>query len=1251
MLEEPVDVERSTLAHGNKGKPRIHRRLPRLTQWQNCEVKSLPAAVYILMALEAARQLQSIAKANRSFLHLTCIVFHEPLPFNLFPTPDSTIEVQTTSRKLDDTDDYEFEIFSQTSYRPDSWTRHCSGIFGWTDHDHHISNSAPRNVGHDPDLWEKSFTLRNHIAPELHVSQISPQGSTGCFEASTEDFESYSIAPTTLDSILHLPPISLLGQNLPAEYSLQSVESISIPIGTRSTSSSNFAIAVEPTHPYGVEANIEISQGGLRMFFGNVKYGVDNLLAIEPARSSIFFKPTLLPDISKINTTKTTSLSECTKLITHKWPMSNIKIVGVSEAVVGKILDMLHVGRSEVRPRFQSLQILGKPTGSSHISDNVQFAESLDPELEAQLIFSSSQLSATEILLHLRPDGLVCLCGMDEVEMDTLSKSMEMITRIADIDEEEWSLWRMKNREAPASNGRKAIVFSAFERNEASAIDLPKVEYVELQPSTIDDFCKRVDATRYDAIILDNAEKSIIAAWHGQDLLPWLQNLLCSADSILWVTQEVSCSPFNELAGTLLRTIQSEQPSLKVTWLVFKNVKESMRSIQKHIFSAYESMLMGENEIKLEVEDSQVKILRYLPDDELSIATRLVLPRMVDSPLGKQDYRLSLAAPREAVILSSYPNATKSPGEGLVSITVEASVIDINDVLGFGGANKADTASPDFGTFFAGRKKSGRDNQSSLQIVGWHPGSHCKHLEVPMKRLCEYSGTDPALAAAEFSAIATTTCITERVARIREGDTFSLDKEDILNQAFEYVCSQRRASLLEPGSSLVADFAICLDPSRGFVVNNRPVSIARYLDSDRGYDIVAETWNSYQKSQSRFQSRLHKFDLSAYKQAFTIAALNPYSTVLIHSNVETIAKHVPIHKEPKKIFSPTGAYILIGGLGGLGRFVCRWLISYGAKNLVSISRSGINSPEAQETNEYINNGSSDTSLQVIKADATNRPTMADIFSKIREKTPIRGVINMAMILGDAPLASMTGEEWDRVLHVKIDSSWILHEETLQDNLDFFILFSSIASVLGNRNQANYNVANTFLNALASYRHSLCLPAVSIALGAMVDIGVLHNLNNPALLPTLTRSGLTHLDSSHLAKILEAAVQESRRFERSLIVTGLGMFERVDGKVVGRGDPLFWNELPEFAHLSTYGLSSTREGAGKERSLRERIEAAQDAEGKEEILTGAFKTFLSGLLGFPESTFSDTRKLAMYGLDSLSAVSCQYWLFRGKLLSC
>ena len=161
------------------------------------------------------------------------------------------------------------------------------------------------------------------------------------------------------------------------------------------------------------------------------------------------------------------------------------------------------------------------------------------------------------------------------------------------------------------------------------------------------------------------------------------------------------------------------------------------------------------------------------------------------------------------------------------------------------------------------------------------------------------------------------------------------------------------------------------------------------------------------------------------------------------------------------------------------------------------------------------------------------------------------------------------------------------------------------------------------------------------------MGVLHDLGRQDLLPTLSRSGLSPLRKEDLANIMEAAVLESHRSERSLIVTGLEMFERIDGKLMGSQDQaqLYWTELPEFSHLQAHRLSDAKEGHGPKLSLREQLQNCCEKEAHA-VLLEAFLAFLSQLLGFSSESFSPASSLAMYGLDSLSAVSCQYWFYRG-----
>ena len=167
---------------------------------------------------------------------------------------------------------------------------------------------------------------------------------------------------------------------------------------------------------------------------------------------------------------------------------------------------------------------------------------------------------------------------------------------------------------------------------------------------------------------------------------------------------------------------------------------------------------------------------------------------------------------------------------------------------------------------------------------------------------------------------------------------------------------------------------------------------------------------------------------------------------------------------------------------------------------------------------------------------------------------------------------------------------------------------------------------------------------------LADIGVLHDLSKPDILPILTRSGLTHLTCEHLGKIMEAAIHESPRRDRSLIVTGLEMFEReADGSLAGHTEPLFWTELPEFEHLQRWKAGDrASDGAGRSdrTTLRDKLRHL-DKEGMTKAVTESFLAFLSRLLGFGADTFDPQQMLTMYGMDSLNGVACQYWFHKGE----
>jgi hypothetical protein len=132
---------------------------------------------------------------------------------------------------------------------------------------------------------------------------------------------------------------------------------------------------------------------------------------------------------------------------------------------------------------------------------------------------------------------------------------------------------------------------------------------------------------------------------------------------------------------------------------------------------------------------------------------------------------------------------------------------------------------------------------------------------------------------------------------------------------------------------------------------------------------------------------------------------------------------------------------------------------------------------------------------------------------------LKGVFHLAMVLDDAPLAMLTCERMRTVFDPKARGAWLLHEATRHHNLDCFVMFSSISSVLGNAAQGNYAAANAVLDALAHHRQSLGLPALTINWGALGGQG--YVARNERVAEYLARQGTTALMPAEGIALLES----------------------------------------------------------------------------------------------------------------------------------
>ncbi|KAM0255274.1 hypothetical protein ACHAQJ_005929 [Trichoderma viride] len=217
----------------------------------------------------------------------------------------------------------------------------------------------------------------------------------------------------------------------------------------------------------------------------------------------------------------------------------------------------------------------------------------------------------------------------------------------------------------------------------------------------------------------------------------------------------------------------------------------------------------------------------------------------------------------------------------------------------------------------------------------------------------------------------------------------------------------------------------------------------------------------------------------------------------------------------------SAAYLLVGGLGGLGRSVARYMVQQGARNLVFLSRNADRNDERYRgfIEEIESMGST---VHCVRG---NVARLADLERAIDEApAPVKGILNMTIALADEAFLRMKIEDWNTSVEPKVKGTWNIMEiaKARGLNLDFLVLISSLSGIVGQTGQANYSSANTFLDAFSSFSATQGLPCTTITFGVMEGIGVMSN--NVELLKRLQGSGWRLNNESELIEAVDSAMQ-------------------------------------------------------------------------------------------------------------------------------
>jgi acyl transferase domain-containing protein len=320
------------------------------------------------------------------------------------------------------------------------------------------------------------------------------------------------------------------------------------------------------------------------------------------------------------------------------------------------------------------------------------------------------------------------------------------------------------------------------------------------------------------------------------------------------------------------------------------------------------------------------------------------------------------------------------------------------------------------------------------------------------------------------------------------------------------------------------------------------------------------------------------------------------------------------------LFSRNATYLVAGGLGGVALTVAEWMAENGAGHLVLLSRR---SPSAESSEAIRGIEQRGARVVALQGDVTRESDLVKVLETIHaEMPPLKGVLQAAAVVDDALVADLSADRFLPVMAPKITGTWNLHQATLHEDLDFFVMFSSIAAVHPQPGMGSYAAANAFLDGFAHYRRALGLPATSVNWGGWDQTGLAQATGTEKSLAGYGEQGI-------------------RNFSRPEALAALGrVLETNPVQVVAV--PFDWEKFaafhgpngapPAFSVLSR--TSAATEASSSRSEILDQLIEADSIPQRQELLESYLQEVLGRVLKLATRKIDRERPLGSMGLDSL-----------------
>ncbi|KAK0373507.1 hypothetical protein CLIM01_09128 [Colletotrichum limetticola] len=785
-----------------------------------------------------------------------------------------------------------------------------------------------------------------------------------------------------------------------------------------------------------------------------------------------------------------------------------------------------------------------------------------------------------------------------------------------------------------------------------------KVLLVESVDAILD---RHVD-TMTSVISLTEMEKPLFSEPMTEERLSKLQRLFSHATNTLWVTiGRLDEDPFANMMTGLGRALITELPQLNLQFLdVTKSTTFDARFIVESFLKLKlakspefsHSPMLWSTEPELSLQEDVLRIPRVIMDNERNDRLNS-LRRTITKDVLLAETEVIVCPTEDSLCLqekAAWLRRHSAPGHRDSSLCVKQSVSlpfckGIGPVLCAGTMGLKDETVLAFAAYHCSRVVITDSNTFITSVPGPIPNAilvaTAHHLVATRlhSRLCAISSRNDAIliygATPDMIAVLRTKSSGLKL-------VFATSEEEEMAQGSIFIhkrASARSIRLLLPrGIRYVIDLSYATNDtikSRLLELYEQvtfSVDLGGVLD---GSDLLREAFSSASQSTASTFSIIPARDLPGLPPASL-----GYPTIVDWASTGSI----PVTVRPINgggLFSAEKTYLMVGLVSDLGRSICRWMIENGAQYIVLTSRSAIVDSLWLSEMEALG-----AVISVHKMDVSERKSVQTVCDTIKKTLPpIAGVCNGALVLKDQLFVEMDASALNDVFAPKVAGTIHLDEYFSEPTLDFFILFSSMSSVVGNAGQSNYNAASLFQATVANKRRAKGLAASVMSLGMVADVGYIAQ-RGPSLMEKLKKVFYMPISEADAHLIFAEAVVASKPENADgtiEMVSGIQPFNYTSSTKAR--PPWFSNS--RFSHFVREEEEAQESALGNLSSVhvKEQMDAAGTEEEATAALLAAFGARMESMLQMSAGSLNVEAPLLDVGIDSLLAVEIRTWFLK------